>query len=76
MQEMLSAKKRGDSAFREKDFKAAIDCYTQVVLSYHMCTLMQNPYGKNTRLLYLHGHLIYEYQYYVKGNRRVFNHMT
>lgn len=31
MQEMLSAKKRGDSAFREKDFRAAIDCYTQFV---------------------------------------------
>lgn len=31
MQEMLSAKKRGDSAFREKDFRAAIDSYTQFI---------------------------------------------
>ncbi|KAI5084028.1 hypothetical protein GOP47_0000197 [Adiantum capillus-veneris] len=31
MQEMLSAKKRGDSAFRDKDFKAAVDSYTQFI---------------------------------------------
>lgn len=31
MQDMLSAKKRGDAAFREKDFKTAIDCYTQFI---------------------------------------------
>jgi hypothetical protein len=31
MRDMLDARKRGDSAFREKDFKAAIDCYTQVL---------------------------------------------
>ncbi|MCO5591305.1 hypothetical protein L7F22_045286 [Adiantum nelumboides] len=31
MQEMLSAKKRGDGAFREKDFKAAVDSYTQFI---------------------------------------------
>ncbi|KAH7286917.1 hypothetical protein KP509_32G027900 [Ceratopteris richardii] len=31
MQEMLSAKKRGDSAFRDKDFKTAIDSYTQFI---------------------------------------------
>jgi hypothetical protein len=30
MQEILSAKKRGDTAFREKDFKEAIISYTQV----------------------------------------------
>lgn len=31
MQDILSAKKRGDSAFREKDFRTAIDCYTQFI---------------------------------------------
>ncbi|KAG0564746.1 hypothetical protein M758_8G131300 [Ceratodon purpureus] len=31
MQDMLNSRKRGDVAFREKDFKNAIDCYTQFV---------------------------------------------
>ncbi|KAK9168263.1 hypothetical protein Syun_000403 [Stephania yunnanensis] len=31
MQETLISKKRGDSAFRAKDFAAAIDCYTQFI---------------------------------------------
>ncbi|CAI9094047.1 OLC1v1029698C3 [Oldenlandia corymbosa var. corymbosa] len=30
MQETLNSKKKGDVAFRHKDFKAAIECYTQV----------------------------------------------
>lgn len=30
MRDMLEARKRGDLAFRERDFKAAIDCYSQV----------------------------------------------
>jgi hypothetical protein len=30
MRDMLDARKRGDFAFRDKDFKVAIDCYTQV----------------------------------------------
>lgn len=30
MRDMLEARKRGDYAFRDKDFKAAIDCYSQV----------------------------------------------
>lgn len=30
MQETLNSKKLGDSAFRAKDFTAAIDCYRQV----------------------------------------------
>lgn len=30
MRDMLEARKRGDVAFREKDFKNAIDCYSQV----------------------------------------------
>lgn len=30
MQETLNSKKKGDSAFRHKDFKTAIDSYTQV----------------------------------------------
>lgn len=30
IQETLNSKKRGDSAFRARDFFTAIDCYTQV----------------------------------------------
>ena len=30
MRDMLDARKRGDFAFKDKDFKAAIDCYSQV----------------------------------------------
>ncbi|KAF3533442.1 hypothetical protein DY000_02036515 [Brassica cretica] len=33
MKDMLDARKRGDQAFREKDFKTAIDCYSQVLLT-------------------------------------------
>ncbi|WVZ55334.1 hypothetical protein U9M48_006006 [Paspalum notatum var. saurae] len=29
MRDMLEARKRGDFAFRDKDFRAALDCYTQ-----------------------------------------------
>ncbi|CAM0956324.1 unnamed protein product [Alopecurus aequalis] len=31
MRDMLDARKQGDFAFRDKDFKTAIDCYTQFV---------------------------------------------
>ncbi|KAL5231803.1 hypothetical protein ABZP36_030579 [Zizania latifolia] len=31
MRDMLDARKRGDFAFRDKNFKTAIDCYTQFV---------------------------------------------
>lgn len=34
MRDMLDARKRGDSAFRDKDFKTAIECYSQVYLFY------------------------------------------
>ncbi len=30
MQDMLNSRKRGDMAFREKEFRVAIDCYSQV----------------------------------------------
>lgn len=30
MRDMLEARKRGDLAFRDRDFKTAIDCYSQV----------------------------------------------
>lgn len=30
IQETLNSKKRGDTAFRAKDFTTAIECYTQV----------------------------------------------
>lgn len=32
MRDTLEARKRGDFAFRDKDFKTAIDCYTQVMV--------------------------------------------
>lgn len=31
VQDTLTSKKKGDVAFRHKDFRAAIDCYTQVI---------------------------------------------
>nr|POE99590.1 putative serine/threonine-protein kinase [Quercus suber] len=31
MREMLDSRKRGDLAFRDKDFKAAIECYSQFI---------------------------------------------
>ncbi|CAD5330006.1 unnamed protein product [Arabidopsis thaliana] len=31
MKDMLDARKRGDQSFREKDFKTAIDCYSQFI---------------------------------------------
>ncbi|MBA0607691.1 hypothetical protein Godav_019959 [Gossypium davidsonii] len=31
MRDMLEARKRGDYAFRDKDFKTAIDCYSQFI---------------------------------------------
>ncbi|XP_058090716.1 serine/threonine-protein kinase BSK1-like isoform X1 [Magnolia sinica] len=31
MRDMLEARKRGDFAFRDKDFKTAIECYTQFI---------------------------------------------
>lgn len=34
MRDMLEARKRGDLAFRDKDFKAAIDWYSQVLASF------------------------------------------
>jgi hypothetical protein len=30
MQDTLNSKKKGDNAFRQKDFSSAIDCYSQV----------------------------------------------
>lgn len=35
MQETLNSKKKGDTAFRHKDFTTAIECYTQVSLIYY-----------------------------------------
>lgn len=32
MRDMLEARKRGDLAFRDKDFRTAIDCYSQVLI--------------------------------------------
>ncbi|XVF68039.1 hypothetical protein PTKIN_Ptkin10aG0171000 [Pterospermum kingtungense] len=31
MRDMLDARKRGDSAFRDKDFRTAVDCYSQFI---------------------------------------------
>lgn len=43
MRDMLEARKRGDFAFRDKDFKTAIDCYSQVCFMfvlYFMCSAL------------------------------------
>lgn len=52
MRDMLEARKRGDFAFRDKDFKAAIDCYTQVPhLSYIWNTQI---FSKTARMQPIH----------------------
>lgn len=46
MKDMLDARKRGDQSFREKDFKTAIDCYSQVLISsYFTCSIRSVPFG-------------------------------
>ena len=42
MRDMLEARKRGDLAFRDKDFKTAIDCYSQVPFRFLVFQLPQN----------------------------------
>lgn len=37
MRDMLEARKHGDFAFRDKDFKTAIDCYSQVCFIFVLC---------------------------------------
>lgn len=37
MRDMLEARKRGDFAFRDKDFKTAVDCYSQVCFIFVLC---------------------------------------
>lgn len=39
MRDMLDARKRGDFAFKDKDFKTAIDCYSQVIM--HLLLFMK-----------------------------------
>lgn len=41
MRDMLEARKQGDTAFRDKDFKTAIDYYSQV-WSFIYCSSMNN----------------------------------
>lgn len=36
MQETLNSKKKGDHAFRQKDFTTAIDCYSQVTYNFYL----------------------------------------
>jgi hypothetical protein len=45
MQDMLNSRKRGDMAFREKDFRVAIDCYSQVNSNFYILSfVMQDPH--------------------------------
>lgn len=45
MRDMLEARKQGDTAFRDKDFKTAIDYYSQV-WSFIYCSSMNNKMMK------------------------------
>lgn len=61
MRDMLEARKRGDFAFRDKDFKTAIDCYSQVCFVFQVfCSLAGNMplYVSNTviQIANMHGH--------------------
>lgn len=50
IQETLNSKKRGDAAFRSKEFSTAIDCYTQVRIfpKHFQVLLYQYMYSLNT----------------------------
>lgn len=39
MQQSLESKKKGDSSFKQKDFKSAIERYTQVGFSFIACLM-------------------------------------
>jgi hypothetical protein len=43
MQDMLNSRKRGDMAFREKDFRVAIDCYSQVNNNFYILSFDAGP---------------------------------
>ena len=45
MQETLNSKKKGDVAFRHKDFRAAIECYTQVKMVNHLFLIFINYFS-------------------------------
>lgn len=40
MQETLTSKKKGDTAFRHKDLNTAIECYTQVFFLFHLIFIL------------------------------------
>lgn len=58
MRDMLDARKRGDFAFRDKDFKAAIDCYSQVGLlskdEWYTCSAINHIYHVTNCLFVIH----------------------
>lgn len=43
MQDTLNSKKKGDAAFRHKDFRVAIDCYTVVRTSISLLVVITQP---------------------------------
>lgn len=51
MRDMLDARKRGDSAFRDKDFKTAIECYSQVYLFYEK--YIDGPFVSSSYVIFL-----------------------
>lgn len=62
MRDMLEARKRGDYAFRDKEFKTAIDCYSQVEIC-HFCrqkshVRVGNKYVMKSCIMILSGFLI------------------
>lgn len=49
---MLDARKRGDYAFKDKDFKTAIDCYSQVcACSLNNAVFFELLQGKNLNVV-------------------------
>jgi hypothetical protein len=47
MQETLNTKKKGDSAFKQKDYRIAIECYTQVSSSFQSFQFSFMNYVRN-----------------------------
>lgn len=54
MQDTLNSKKKGDMAFRHKDFRVATDCYTVVRTSVSLLVVIIQPFS----ILFLEGEFL------------------
>jgi hypothetical protein len=67
MQETLNTKKKGDASFKQKDFRVAIECYTQVFSSFQSCQFLFKNYVRNYFYIILcSSRLIIQFPYHTK----------